>query len=120
MSEGTIELVPVASVEVDAGVDGRVKLVFFGVGLDHVLNGEQLLTPTGEVERICRRSNVVDERRLEVNVQGWAVPQHVVAFITVCIRAGTGIGPGLNLSQYLIWPVPKKARAFIFITKAQV
>jgi len=33
-------------------------------------------------------------------------------------RAGTGLGPGLNLNLYCIRPVPKNARAFIFFSKA--
>ena len=32
---------PVASIEVDARVDGSVEFVFFGVRLDQVLNGKQ-------------------------------------------------------------------------------
>lgn len=57
---------PVASIEVDARVDGSVEFVFFGVRLDQVLNGKQLLASPGQVKRIGRRARVVDERRLEM------------------------------------------------------
>ena len=68
-------LLPVAPLEIDGRVDGQVEHVVFGVSFDHVLDEEELLAASCQVERVRRSARRVQERRLEQDVHLNSAPR---------------------------------------------